>query len=210
MKRIFLLGIILLMISGCTSINESSLQTMISEAINSANNIKNVNRSGYRYYLPRGLSIKSSDNFNEVLTNQKYTFYLYVDVVSYNNKTEFTYNVNNNAYYSAPLINIDKKGYIEINYYKNNQYLIEIMYNYAKIEVIGYEKDISKIVAYAISVISSITYNDSVIKNYLGNNVFNTVEESFDIFEIVGSDNYLQFKEDAESNEEVKDPDYVN
>lgn len=210
MKRIILLGIILVMLTGCTSVKSSSLQTIISEAINSGNKTKNVNRNGYRYYLPRGLSLKSSDNFNEVLTNQNNVFYLYVDVVSYNNKTEFTYNVNENAYYSAPLVNIDKKGYIEINNYKNNQYLIEIMYNYAKIEVIGYESDIQTIVAYAISVISSITYNDSVISNYLGNNVFNTVEESFNIFEIVGSDNYLQFSEDTESSDVIKDPDYVN
>ncbi|MDE5539808.1 MAG: hypothetical protein K2J20_04920, partial [Bacilli bacterium] len=134
----------------------------------------------------------------------------YVDIVSYNNKTAFSYNKNEEAYYSDSFKNGNKIGFIEINNYKNDQYIIEIMYNYAKIEVIGYESDIKNIVTYAIVILSSITYNDNVIESYLSNRTYDSVEEKFDIFEIVGSDNYLQFTEEEDADDSKKDPDYVN
>ena len=76
--------------------------------------------------------------------------------------------------------------------------------------MLAYEKDIKKVVAYAMSILTSITYNNSVIENYLGEDIFESSEEKYDIFEIVGSDNYLQFTEDIEVTDEIRDPDYVN
>jgi len=210
MKKIFLLGIIGLFLTGCTSIENSKLDNIINDVVTSKVSTTNVNRNGYNYYLPKGLSIHNSNNFNEVLTDQKYNYYLYVDVVSYNSKTNFNYTVNDKAYFSKNINNGKSYGYIEINNYKNDQYLIEIMYNYAKIEVIGYESDLNKCVTYAMVVLSSITYNDNVILNYLSSSIHDSVEESFDIFEIVGSDNYLEFTDEEISSEEVRDPDYIN
>lgn len=160
--------------------------------------------------MPKGFSLVSSDNYNEVITNHKYNIYLYVDIVSYNNRTNFNYNINKKAYYSRNLGNKDKKGYIEINNYEKDKYLIEIMYNYAKIEVMVFQEDIKEIVTYVMSIISSITYNDNVIKNTLSSSRLDEFEESFNIFEIVGSDNYLQFSEEVVTDDRVKDPDYVN
>ena len=210
MKKLFLLVGVLFFLTGCSSIASSNLDTIINESLNSRVATLNTNRMGYRYYLPRGLVIKSSEDFNEILSDQKYLYYLYVDVVSYNGDVAFQYNVNTDAYYSTSLTHQDKNGYLEINIYEKNQYLIEIMYNYAKIEVIAYEEDINLVVAYAISILTSITYNDSVIENYLGDDVFLSSEEDYDIFEIVGSDNYLQFTEDTVEADEIRDPDYIN
>ena len=210
MKKLFLLGMIMILLTGCTNIFNSSIDTIINEALNSRVNTTNVNRKGYSYYLPRGLNIKSSNDYNEIISDEKYLYYLYVDIVSYNSKIAFNYNANKEAYYSASLANNGQKGYIEINNYENDQYLIEIMYNYAKIEVIAYESDIKEVVAYAMSILSSITYNDSVIINYLGDDVFESFEEDYDIFEIVGSDNYLEFTEETEETDEIIDPDYIN
>ncbi len=209
MKKIFLLSIILVLLTGCTSIKNDDLTNIIDKAMTSNLITKNTNRVGYRYYLPKGLSIRYSDNYNEIFTNDRYTYYLYVDIVSYNSKIEYLYNINDSAYYSRTLENGDKKGYIEINNYKNNQYLIEIMYNYAKIEVIVYESDIKNSVLYAMSVLSSITYNNSVIESYLQIDNREEVEENFNIFEIVGSDNYLEFATDEVTNDEKNDPDYI-
>lgn len=64
--------------------------------------------------------------------------------------------------------------------------------------------------AYAISILTSVAYNDNVIENYLGDDIFLSSEEAYDIFEIVGSDNYLQFTDEVEQTEEVRDPDYIN
>ena len=210
MKKLFLLGFVLIFLSGCTSIENSSIGGILSDSINSRVDTTNVNRNGYRYYLPKGLFIKSSKEFNEIISDQKYLYYLYVDIVSYDSEVGFSYMVNQDAYYSANLVNQNKNGFIEINNYDNDQYLIEIMYNYAKIEVVAYERDIKKVVAYAMSILTSITYNNSVIENYLGDDIFESSEEKYDIFEIVGSDNYLQFTEDIEETDEIRDPDYVN
>ncbi len=210
MKKLFLLGACLLLTVGCQTIDNSSLDTVLSEAIDSLVDISNVNRTGYRYYLPRGLAIKANADFNEIISDQKYLYYLYVDIVSYNSNIDFQYTVNSRAYYSASLSSQNKKGYIEINNYENDQYLIEIMYNYAKIEVIAYEEDINMVVAYAMSILTSVTYNDSVIANYLGDDVFLSNEEAYDIFEIIGSDNYLQFTDEVENIDEIRDPDYIN
>ena len=210
MKKVFLLCIFIIFLTGCTSIKNSVLDVLVNEVVASNVNILNVNKSGYRYYLPKGFSLVSSDNYNEVITNHKYNIYLYVDIVSYNNRTNFNYNINKKAYYSRNLGNKDKKGYIEINNYEKDKYLIEIMYNYAKIEVMVFQEDIKEIVTYVMSIISSITYNDNVIKNTLSSSRLDEFEESFNIFEIVGSDNYLQFSEEVVTDDRVKDPDYVN
>ena len=210
MKKLFLLVAILTLLCGCSSVESSNLDTIIHQAVTSKVKTTNVNRKGYDYYLPRGLVIKSSQEFNQVISDQKYLYYLYVDIVSYDSQVSFQYAKNEEAYYSSSLLNRNKNGYIEINNYENDQYLIEIMYNYAKIEVIVYERDINKCVAYAISILTSIAYNDNVIENYLGDDIFLSSEEAYDIFEIVGSDNYLQFTDEVTETEEVNDPDYIN
>lgn len=210
MKKLILLCIFFIL-TGCTNINTSSINTLVNEAVSSRAITTNVNRNGYRYYLPKTLNIKNSRDFNETITNHKYMIYLYVDVVSYNNKTDFSYNINKSAYYSNSLNYNGIKGFIEINKYKNDKYLIEIMYNYAKIEVVVYEKDIKNVLANAMTIISSITYNDNVIVNYLASSSFEGSEESFNIFEIVGRKSYLQITdEETKKEDENKDPDYIN
>ena len=99
---------------------------------------------------------------------------------------------------------------MEINNYKNNQYLIEIMYNYAKIEVVVYEKDIKNVLANAMTIISSISYNDNIIINYLASSSFEGNEEVFNIFEIVGRKDFLQVTDEETQEEEIRDPDFIN
>lgn len=210
MKKIFLLCTLVIFLTGCTSINDSNIDNILKETLSSRVNITNTGRYGYSYYLPRGIRVKNTKSFNERLEDDLYKYYLYVDVVSYNNKTNFKYTINNKAYYSSSLENNGKKGYIEINNYKNNQYLIEIMYNYAKIEVVVYEEDIKNVIANAMTIISSITYNDNVIVKYLANSSFEGNEESFNIFEIVGRNSYLQITDEETQEEKNQDPDYIN
>ncbi len=176
MKKIFLLSMILFLLTGCTNIEKSDIEKLLNEGLNSQVKTLNINRNGYRYYLPKGLKTFDSRDYNEILTNQKYKLYLYVDVVHYHSKVNYEYSINPDAYYSQSINSDDKKGYIEINNYKNDQYLIEIMYNYAKIEVIVYEKDINKSVLYAMVVLSSITYNDSVLEKYLSSSTLDYIE----------------------------------
>lgn len=210
MKKIILLCTLVIFLAGCTSINTSSIDSILNETLSSTLKITNTQRNGYSYYLPRGLILKNTKSFNEKLEDDLYQYYLYVDVVSYNNKTKFKYTLNNKAYFSSSLENNGKFGYVEINNYKNNQYLIEIMYNYAKIEVVVYEKDIKNVLANAMTIISSISYNDNIIINYLSSSSFEGNEEVFNIFEIVGRKDFLQVTDEETQEEENRDPDFIN
>lgn len=210
MKKIILLCTLVIFLTGCTSINTSSIDSILNETLSSTLKITNTQRNGYSYYLPRGLILKNTKSFNEKLEDDLYQYYLYVDVVSYNNKTKFKYTLNNKAYFSSSLENNGKFGYVEINNYKNNQYLIEIMYNYAKIEVVVYEKDIKNVLANAMTIISSVSYNDNIIINYLASSSFEGNEEVFNIFEIVGRKDFLQVTDEETQEEEIRDPDFIN
>lgn len=210
MKKIILLCTLVIFLTGCTSINTSSIDSILNETLSSTLKITNTQRNGYSYYLPRGLILKNTKSFNEKLEDDLYQYYLYVDVVSYNNKTKCKYTLNNKAYFSSSLENNGKFGYVEINNYKNNQYLIEIMYNYAKIEVVVYEKDIKNVLANAMTIISSISYNDNIIINYLASSSFEGNEEVFNIFEIVGRKDFLQVTDEEAQEEEIRDPDFIN
>ena len=210
MKRMVLLCILVILVTGCTSIEKSEIDNILNTTLSSISKTTNIPRQGYRYYLPKGLSVKNTKSFNELLEDEKYQYYLYVDIVSYNNKTKGEYTINKNAYFARSLENNGKFGYIEINNYKNDQYLIEIMYNYAKIEVVVYERDIKELVLLSSTILSSITYNDNVIEKYLSSSVLDSAEENFNIFEIVGSDNFLEFANDDNKQDEKNDPDYIN
>ena len=213
MKKLFLLVAILFILTGCASVQSSSIEEILNSSMNSLVDVVNVNRKGYSYYLPRGLSIKSSHDYNEIISDQKYLYYLYVDIVSYNSEVTFSYNINDEAYYSASLSNNGEKGYIEINNYENDQYLIEIMYNYAKIEVIVDEGDINRAMLSAISILKSIVYNDSIITNLLEDNVLDFAEEEFDIFNNNSNDDdYIDVGTDdfQPIEEEIPDSDLLN
>ena len=209
MKKIIIIIGLLLALTGCTNIKDLSYE-QIAQNFGVESPRVNEFRTGYKYYLPRGMQVQDSTIFNEVLDDGRYNYYLYVDAVSYINKVEYDYEEKSGTEFSARITNGDKFGYIEVNLRENDKYLVEIMYNYAKIEVIAYESDIKKCVAYAISILTSVAYNDNVIENYLGDDIFLSSEEAYDIFEIVGSDNYLQFTDEVEQTEEVRDPDYIN
>lgn len=209
MKKILIIISLIFLITGCSNINDLTYDEII-QNFGTISSRTNTYRTGYKYYLPRGMQVNDSTLFNEILEDGKNTYYLYVDAVSYLNQVDYKYEENSENIYSTSISNGEYFGYVEINLTENDKYLVEIMYNYAKIEVIAYESDIKKCVAYAISILTSVAYNDNVIENYLGDDIFLSSEEAYDIFEIVGSDNYLQFTDEVEQTEEVRDPDYIN
>jgi len=197
MKKLLLLGIVLVLLTGCVNMKNTNVESIISNALSSKASKANINRHGYSYYLPRGLKVIDSTDYNEVFKDSKYKYYLYVDVVSYFNEIKEDYKVRDKSIISRTIKKDSKTGYLEVNEYKNDKYLIEIMYNYAKIEVMVDYDDINKTVAYAISILSSVTYNDSVISNLMGEDVLNFIEEEFNIFDTVSSDgNYLKSEEE--------------
>lgn len=210
-KRIFLLISLMFLLTSCTSINKKDYSKIIDEVINSRYTINNEYRTGYKYYTPSGLTSMSSTDYNEVLQSSKYRYYLYVDVVSYYNRVIEEYDEDSNAYFSQVINHDDKFGYIEINLQENKKYLVEIMYNYAKIEVMVEEDDINYAVTNAMIILSSIEYNSDILSSIIGDNVLEFNEETFDIFQAKKKETTYLDVGSSSNTEEIKehDPDLI-
>ena len=211
MKKILII-ICLLFITGCSDIRKQSYDDIINNIATRANK-DNVYRTGYSYYLPRGMQVADSTLYNEAITDARYKYYLYVDIVSYYKKVTKDYSVNDNALVSKKLDYDGKFGYVEVNLLKNDKYLVEIMYNYAKIEVIVDKSNLNEAMLSIINILKSVEYNDSIIANLMGDDVLNFSEEEFNIFNTKGSEsNYLTVDKNASKEEDTKipDPDLIN
>ena len=211
MKKILII-ICLLFITGCSDIRKQSYDDIINNIATRANK-DNVYRTGYSYYLPRGMQVADSTLYNEAITDARYKYYLYVDIVSYYKKVTKDYSVNDNALVSKKLDYDGKFGYVEVNLLKNDKYLVEIMYNYAKLEVIVDMCNLNEAMLSIINILKSVEYNDSIIANLMGDDVLNFSEEEFNIFNTKGSEsNYLTVDKDASKEEDTKipDPDLIN
>ena len=213
MKKILICILLCLCVSGCVIVNNSSIDEILTDSLNSELRFYNTTRNGYKYYLPKGLRTLGKTDYNEILADFKYKYYMYVDILSYNNKISFDYIKKSNVYYSNVIKYKDKFGYLEIKSFDNEKYLIEIMYNYAKIEVMVDKKNIKEAVAYSMSILTSIKYNDTVIKNKLDTHVLSSYEETVDIFKTATNkkSNYLKYVEDKTYDKDViPDMDLVN
>lgn len=210
MKKILII-ICLLFITGCSDIRKQSYDDIINNIATRANK-DNVYRTGYSYYLPRGMQVADSTLYNEAITDARYKYYLYVDIVSYYKKVTKDYSVNDNALVSKKLDYDGKFGYVEVNLLKNDKYLVEIMYNYAKIEVIVDKSKCKEAMLSIINILKSVEYNDSIIANLMGDDILNFNEEEFNIFNTKGSEsNYLTVDNDyKEEEEKIFDPDLIN
>lgn len=208
MKRLFILCSLLFILCGCTKINNDNINTIVNEIIKNDNKKYNEYRVGYKYYLPSGINIEKNNDFNVVFNKNNNKYYMYVDTVSYYYNVKKEYQINNNAFLSMPINNEDKYGYLEI-IEKNSKYLIEIMYNYAKIEVIVKQDELSDAITYSLLILSSIKYNDDIIKSMLEEDVLNYSEESFNIFDTTTSEsNFLKVIEEYDNYKEEEVPDY--
>ncbi len=212
MKKIVILTIILFVISGCTKLEKNNHLELIKEVQESKLTFTNQYRKGYKYYLPANLTSLSTQNQNEIITHKNQKYYMYIDLVSYFNNKEVTFNKNKEAYISEDITYDGIKGYLEVTKLEK-QYLIEIMYNYAKIELIVDEQDINKGITNSIIILSSINYNKEIIENMMGENILTFNEEKLNIFEVKGAEsNFLEYIEEFNAYEgpEIPDLDLIN
>ncbi len=206
MKKVIILCIFIICLSGCTSTKEESLENILAYGMTSNVSITNVYRTGYKYYLPRGMKNITSQDYNEVIYSDQYAYYMYVDVVSYFNSVREEYEENEEYYYSKALFKGNLFGYLQIKSLEEDKYFVEIMYNYAKIEVIVTEKDIKKSVAYAMAILESVTYNDTVLGSLMGDNILSSNELEFNIFETAKTEsNYLEIVEQYDQYKDLED-----
>lgn len=212
MKKRIIILVLTLFLCGCTNVKRLNYDQIIDTFQNQNNHI-NVYRTGYKYALPRTMQIENYKLFNEVLSSNKATFYLYIDAVSYYNKTTNELEKDSSTKYFKTFEYDDKQGYVKINLKENDKYLIEIIYNYAKIEVMVEQCDINESLLYAIEVLKSISYSDSVIINLLDTDRLTYKEEDYNIFNTTSSDsNYLDYDSEYKWTEETEiyDSDLIN
>ena len=183
MKKLGILLGILLFVSGCSviSIDDNSIDGIVSSVLSYESDIANQSLQGYKYYLPKGVRQITQTSTNTVLLDQKNYYYLYVDTVAYYHHTEEEYQERDDRYYSRSLDYNGNKGYLEINVV-NDKYFIEMMYHYAKIEAYVTKEDLTVALTNICTILSSIRFNGSVLATLVGDNVLNYKEESFDIF----------------------------
>lgn len=211
MKKLLVLLSILTLLTGCTVItNENSIDKVIDSVMKKDSKLKNVHFEGYSYYVPRGIRFVDKKEYNAILKDEyNNNYYLYVDVISYYHKAKEKYKVNKKAYYSKEVKTKNKFGYVEIKEDKNG-YLIEAMYNYAKIETYIEKDSLNDVMTNVSMILSSMKYNNKVLSSTVGENVLSYKEESYNIFKtkektsdfldyIKEYDNYDQEKKDEDN-----------
>ncbi len=173
----------ILLLTGCTVENMSgfSLEENVEYAINQDITLANVNNRGYKYYLPNNMSILDDQEYNQIIICDDTKIYLFVDVISYYNNVEVDYNTDNDLYKFMVLGNGEKQGYLKIFKY-NDEFLVEIVYNYGIIEMLVDENKMEKLIVDSIYMLSSIRYNRTVITKLVGEGVFESKETIYEIF----------------------------
>ena len=200
-KKLLILTLSILALTGCTNLNNASLDEITNTMLSSKSSLANTVFDGYKYYVPRGLRLVMKNDYNaSFLDEYNNTYYLYIDIISYYNKEKLDYNTNKNAYFSKELNYNNKEGYLEITKVKDsNYYFIEYMYNYGKIEAFVKEKELNSAIINMSSVLSSLKFNRTVLETIVGNKVLNYKEDTYDVMKPKGStatkDTYLEYEE---------------
>ncbi len=194
MKRIIILLIIILSFTGCTisKLETNNIEELTDLILLTNHKLINQTSKGYKYYLPKGVILIDNLNYNDTLAARNNLYYLYVDIASFYFKKQINYQPNKESYFSKEL-NYRNKGYLEINKI-NDWYFIEMMYNYAIIETLVRKKDIENAIIDLSYILSSVTFNQKVIKLMFDKDSLSFNEQRVDIFENKGKkSNFLDY-----------------
>lgn len=180
MKKSFFIVFIALILTGCTvvRIDTSKVENITKVVLSKNNTLYNRIGRGYKYYVPRGVTYIDSSGSNDKLYSNGVYYYLYLDEISYYYKKAEKYKEDNSKYYSEKIKQNGKAGYLEITK-KDNLYLIEFVYNYAKIETMVPKKEIKRAVLNCSYILSTIKYNKNIIKLTLNEDFLKNKEETY-------------------------------
>lgn len=182
MKKVLIL-LILLICTGCTivRIDTKNLDNVTNVILSKDNKLFNRIGKGFKYYVPRGVFYIDSNGFNEKLYASGNYYYLFVDAISYFHNKDTFCAFDDNAIYTKEINSNEKKGCLQVNKI-NDDYFIRFFYNYARIETTVSEKDLGKAVLDSSYILSTVKFNDIIIKTYLDEDYFNQ-ESVYDKFE---------------------------
>ena len=194
-KYILLIFISLFFLTGCTNIYDLTLDSIVNKVFEEDNLKRNTYLEGYKFYLPEDMTLIGDYKSNNILYSYGDKYYLYVDLISFYNNKQNKYNINHSVYeYSKEISYNDLEGYVVVSK-SNGGHLVEVMYNYAKIEVVT--KDIKRAVANSLVVLKNIKYNYKIIDSMIGSNA---LVYDAELFELMGpsenTDNFLSYEEE--------------
>jgi len=180
MKKAIILCVLAVILTGCTvvRIDTTSIDNITNVVLSKSNTLYNHVGRGYKYYVPRGVTYIDSTGSNDKLYSNGVYYYLYLDEISYYYKKAINYKPDSSKYYSKKIINDKKVGYLEITQ-KDGLYLIEFVYNYAKMEAVVSKKDINDVILNSSYILSTIKYNSNIIKLSLNEDFLKNKEETY-------------------------------
>ena len=200
MKKILLLGLAALILTGCTivRIDTTSIDNILNVVLSKENTLYNRVGRGYKYYVPRGVTYMESSGSNDKLYSNGVYYYLYLDEISYYYQKSLDYKEDDSKYYSRKIDNDGNLGYLEITK-QDDLYLIEFVYNYARIEALVPEEDINDTVLNSSYILSTIKYNSNIVKLSLEDDFLQNKEEKYDVFSAKNQDDdsFLRYEEEG-------------
>lgn len=184
-KIILLILIVFVLVTGCsvTTLDSTDYSHNV-DAILSAEKGKAYNTyfEGYKYYLPKELKFLEKEEYNSILLDRHGNrFYLYVDAISFYYKEKNNYDIDKNAYFSKKLDYNNIDGYLQIDEI-DGKYLIQYMYNYAKIETYVDKDEINDSIISMSYLLRSIKFNKKVIASFLTNEL-SYQDEEYNLFD---------------------------
>lgn len=197
-KIIITLLFSILFLSGCSIIKVSndSISDIFDTILYVDNNLSNTYMNGYKFYLPQGVKVIDKNDYNIKLKDNGIYYYLYIDTIAYYYKTNNSYTINDNHFYSERIEHNGHIGYVDVEEI-GDKYFIVLMYNYAKIESYVDKSEFDKTFTNMCYILSTIKFNDDVISEYVGVNSTIVQEEEFDIFSSKHeNDNFLTYEKE--------------
>lgn len=195
MKKYIIGFFALLLLTGCSNIYDINYDKLVDDTLKEDNVKKNTFLQGYKLYLPENMTLMGDYNGNNILYSYGDKYYLYVDLISYYNKKQNEYYLDHDKYDYAENINYNNKtGYVIVSDSKGGK-LVEVMYNYAKIEVVT--DNVKRAIVDSLIVLKNINYSYKIIDSMIGSNA---LVYDAELFTLLGpdnnADNFLTYEEE--------------
>lgn len=203
-KKIILI-FCLLLLSGCKQVNDNN--NYIDKVYNCLKKEKITNgvALGYKYYVPKGVKKIKDYDYNQVFLVDDCYLYLYVDIISLFHKKELQSLNNDNVYYYETFQFDGKNGYLKI-LESDDEYYLNIVYNYSKIESYVSKDKINKVITLSSIILNSIEYNHTVIEKILEGDLGQFSEFTYEVDKPEGaSSNFSQLLEEYVQKDDEED-----